>query len=122
MTAHITIEEQNLMEKRIFLPFAKRILEKDREEIEKSNIRFKERYYKYIELCLKEIGNELFEVKKQMLQTNMKVWEINKEKKDEYYRYKCIYRGYQADFPYWKYALRDGTEKILSDINKRVLM
>lgn len=45
MTIQMTKKEQELVDKIIFSPFAKSILEKDRHEIEKSKIRFNDRYY-----------------------------------------------------------------------------
>jgi len=113
--AFMTAEEADLVERAIVYPLVKKILDKDREEIERSRIRFKDRYYKLIERSIKVVGDKLFTVRKEMTRQNIKVWELKKEDPEGIW-YGIRYRGYQTETIYSRHVLRDLTEDTLTDI------
>lgn len=90
----ITSEESEIIADYILLPLVRKTLERDREIIEKSKVKFKEPYITMIDKTLKELSQDLNKVKREIREQKMKFV------KQTDLNYKVFVRGWEFNKRY----------------------
>lgn len=104
-------EDRNIMEKAIYLPMVLIVLNRDLAVVEKSPFKLKKPYLELIEETMKEIQQELAEVKKYLKINKLKVTEIKRD--DAFTMYQFIYKGYEENHNYFNPRIRNKVQELL---------
>lgn len=104
--------EERLFESFIILTLARKVLQNDLIIVEKSFFKLKEPYLNLIHSSIGTISKELFEIKKQLHQQNMKIeFGPNDGTFSEFY---CYFRGYVKTSRFLNTNLRNKVQEKLS--------
>lgn len=112
MNGCLSQQEQSLLESYITLTFARKVLQNDLVNVEKSFFKLKEPYIQLIHSSLSTISKELFEIKKQLHKNNIKI-EFGKND-GTFSEFHCYYRGYEKTTRYLNAHLRNIVQEKLS--------
>ncbi|WP_096198916.1 hypothetical protein [Bacillus sp. FJAT-45350] len=108
----ITKEEQNIVHQYILLLIAKKALEVDLSQLEKSPLKFKEPYMELLVSLLDKIGKELGIIKRYMNQHQLKVNKKNNDGMFSKYEYFC--RGYHSTHHYLNTHLKNQVSEYIT--------
>ncbi|WP_019156820.1 hypothetical protein [Robertmurraya massiliosenegalensis] len=103
--------DRDIIEKAIYLPMLLIVLERDRQIFEQVPVKLKPPYLSLIEKTMNAIQKDLFRVKKQMRQNNLKVFETRRD--DAFTEYKFISKGYEETHTYYNLNMRNRVQKLL---------
>jgi hypothetical protein len=104
-------DERDIMEKAIYLPMVLIILNRDVAVVTNSPFKLKKPYLNLIEVTMKEIQQELAEVKQYMKKNKLKVIETKRD--DAFTMYLFIYKGYEENHNYFNPRIRNKVEELL---------
>jgi hypothetical protein len=99
-----TKEELELIRESVVLPFLMDIVQKNNDQMELQTMTFKPLYLKAGLTLLDNVHKRLVQVKKELKQAEIKVWEH--QHRGDVIDYKFVCRGYHNEFPIWKEHLR----------------
>lgn len=104
-------ENRELMEQAIYLPMALTVFNRDLNTIQHTPFKLKQPYLHLIEETMKLIQKDLFFIKKEMKQQNMKVSEL---KRDEAFTlFLFVYKGYEEQHNYFNPRIRSKVQEVM---------
>lgn len=110
-------DDQQIIDKAIYLPLLIIILNRDLDAVEKTLFKFKSPYLMLIEETLKKVQNDLAEVKRHMYKNKIKVERLESER--GFTKYYILCRGYEDKTVFNNAVLRNRTEELMDQyINK----
>jgi hypothetical protein len=104
-------DERDIMEKAIYLPMVLIILNRDLSVVTNSPFKLKKPYLNLIEETMKEIQQELAEVKQYMKKNKLQVIETKRD--DAFTMYMFIYKGYEENHNYFNPRIRNKVQELL---------
>lgn len=107
----INDEDREILEKAIFLPMLLTILNRDLLIIEKASFKLKKPYINLLDHTMKKIQKDLFQIKQQLKQKNMKVFE--KERDEAFTQYVFMYQGYEEQHNYFNPRIRNEVQRLM---------
>jgi hypothetical protein len=107
----ISEDERDIMEKAIYLPMVLIILNRDLAVVTNSPFKLKKPYLNLIEETMKEIQQELAEVKQYMKKNKLQVIETKRD--DAFTMYMFIYKGYEENHNYFNPRIRNKVQELL---------
>lgn len=108
----ITEEDKDIAFESIILDILITALEKDITAIEKSNLKLKNGHLSILKKVHKLVSDDLIQIKKTLRQKGIKLLDKRKVNAD-FWQYPYLVRGYEGEFRFFSYALRNYTEKKL---------
>ncbi|MBP3950351.1 hypothetical protein [Bacillus suaedae] len=110
---HIKTDEMKLARLFIYLPMARKVLEKDLTKVNAAGFKFSEPYTEMIEGCIERIGKEIYKVKRDMNKTGLKVYENGKESSGMFTKYLVKCRGYEQELSILNEVIKNSVRDII---------
>ncbi|MGG5253322.1 hypothetical protein ACQYAD_07480 [Neobacillus sp. SM06] len=105
-------KDRDMMEKAIYLPMVLIVLNRDLAVIGQSPFKLKKPYLDFIEETMKDVQQELAEVKRYMKQNQLKVIQTNRD--DAFTMYLFIYKGYEENHNYFNPRIRNKVQELMA--------
>ncbi len=105
-------EQANLVHHFVFLPFARKVLEQDKEKIKKASFKFEQTYLNIVERGILKLSTDLRDTKLAMKKAGLSVYEKGKTESGAY-KYLVVQKGYRREISFLPYVIKLNVKEYL---------
>ncbi|MBP3951117.1 hypothetical protein [Bacillus suaedae] len=110
---HIKPEELKLARLFIYLPMARKVMEKDLTKVNAAGFKFSEPYTEMIEGCIERIGKEIYKIKRDLNKIGLKVYAKDRVQGDLFVRYLVKCRGFEQEMAILSEVMKNSVRDII---------